>query len=82
MGFCPGLNMVCLEGNVRDCLSCQGMRGGRDGFVSGRGSQQQPKRKKEKEAIEDAPAKPWKPLNQQEVIEGARYLLTNHTQHI
>ncbi|CAL8463582.1 g3116 [Coccomyxa elongata] len=54
----------------------QGWTGGREGRGTGQRPQQQPKQppkqKKQKE-VKDTPAKPWRPLNEQEVLDGARW---------
>lgn len=72
----PSLRVWC----VRDLdvqHAWQGRFGGREGML-GRAVQQQhlqqpkpPKQKKQKE-VQDTPAKPWRPLNEQEVLDGVR----------
>ncbi len=71
--------MTFLQNDLLGCMlqagplhGAQGIHGGRDGFLGGR-SQQQPKKKKEKCKLEDTPAKPWRPVSEQEVLDGARY---------
>ena len=60
----------CCSGKQTACVhNC--MQGGRGG--AGRGQQGAPKparKRKEKEFVDDEPAKPWRPLDEQEVQDG------------
>jgi hypothetical protein len=63
-----------LEKRITHWLHVQAGRGG----PAGRGGGQQPakpRKRKERDAPEDEPARPWQPLNEREVQDGIRCTL-------